>query len=190
MSRAYRISVRESLRKMIKGTDHVSSELELLQILPKENMASLLVGELEQRGFRREGNVLVREDDGGTVTIDPSSGSIKVATEICEEIELENTSQGWADEDFGRRGRAEAEESLRKRAQKDLARQADGKEQRLTEKATAQLEGVLRDLQTELDEVVNRVTAEALKQKAAQIGEIKQVTEDLENGSMTIVVDV
>jgi hypothetical protein len=37
---------------------------------------------------------------------------------------------------------------------------------------------------------MNRVTAEALKQRAAQIGRIRQITEDPEQGSMTIVLEV
>jgi hypothetical protein len=52
------------------------------------------------------------------------------------------------------------------------------------------LEGHLSDLQKELNEAVNRVTAEALKQKAAQIGQIKEVTEDPQSGSLTIKLEV
>jgi hypothetical protein len=45
-------------------------------------------------------------------------------------------------------------------------------------------------LKKELNGAINRVTAEALKQKAAQIGQIKEVTEDPESGSLTIKVEV
>jgi hypothetical protein len=38
--------------------------------------------------------------------------------------------------------------------------------------------------------VVNRVTAEALKRKAASLGQIKEMTEDPQAGSLTIVVEV
>ena len=37
---------------------------------------------------------------------------------------------------------------------------------------------------------MNRVTAEALKIKAAPMGQIKEITEDEEAGSLTIVVEV
>jgi len=43
---------------------------------------------------------------------------------------------------------------------------------------TDQLEAQLGGLRAELDQAVNRVTAEALKRKAAQLGQIKQITED------------
>ena len=55
---------------------------------------------------------------------------------------------------------------------------------------TDQLEAQLGDLRQELDQAVNRVTAEALKRKAAQLGQIKEITEDPQAGSLTIVVEV
>ena len=50
--------------------------------------------------------------------------------------------------------------------------------------------GEVHRLQKELDQAVNRVTAEALKRKAAQMGQIKEMTEDPQAGSLTIVVEV
>ena len=47
MSRAYRIKVSESLNRVIRASDHVSTQLELLEILPQETMAALLEKELE-----------------------------------------------------------------------------------------------------------------------------------------------
>ncbi len=55
---------------------------------------------------------------------------------------------------------------------------------------TDRLEGKLCDLRSELDQVANRVTAEALKIKAARLGQIKQMTEDAQSGSLTIVLEV
>jgi hypothetical protein len=49
---------------------------------------------------------------------------------------------------------------------------------------------VLAGLRQELDEAVNRATGEALKQKAGQLGQIKEMTEDPQTGSLTIVVEV
>ena len=37
---------------------------------------------------------------------------------------------------------------------------------------------------------MNHVTREALKQKAAQLGQIKEMTEDPQSGSLTIKVEV
>ena len=42
MSRAYRIRVQESLRRRIAAEDAVTTQLELLEVLPPEQMADLL----------------------------------------------------------------------------------------------------------------------------------------------------
>lgn len=190
MSRAYKISVSESLRQIVKGKDDVSTRLELLELLPCDQMAAIMTSDLLEQGFQREGEVLVRRQDGVTISIHPESGEVKVSSELSEEVDLQKEEVGYGDADSGRSGRRKAEEQLRKQAREDLQQQADTAADKLTQKATQQLEDVLRDLQGELDGVVNRVTAQALKKKAAQIGEIKSLTEDPESGSMTIVLEV
>ena len=54
MSRAYRIKVRESLRRTIRAHDRVSTQLELLEVLPPEQMAQLLTEELKGRVYYEE----------------------------------------------------------------------------------------------------------------------------------------
>ncbi|MGL4549982.1 MAG: hypothetical protein ACRC33_02245, partial [Gemmataceae bacterium] len=54
MSRSYRISVRECVNRVIKAEDRISTQLEVLEVLPPEQMAGLLAGELEKEGYRRE----------------------------------------------------------------------------------------------------------------------------------------
>ncbi len=81
-------------------------------------------------------------------------------------------------------------ESLREELQRDLQKKAADKETGLQTKVTDRLEAQLGGLRQELDQAVNRVTAEALKRKAAQLGQIKEITEDPQAGSLTIVVEV
>jgi hypothetical protein len=190
MSRAYRIKVKESLTKVIRASDHVSTQLELLEILPPEQMAELLAEELRGRGFRPEGRLLVREDKGVTIQIDPQTATVRVRAESQERLDLEAEIHAVVDMDEGK----PATEKTRQRAQvelhKDLQKQADEKVAALRQQVTDELEGRLADLRKELDRVVNRVTAEALKRKAAQLGQIKEMTEDPQSGSLTIVVEV
>jgi len=79
---------------------------------------------------------------------------------------------------------------LRQELQRDLEKKVGDKTSGLQSKVTDRLEGQLGDLRQDLDKVVNRVTAEALKRKAASLGQIKEITEDPQSGSMTIVVEV
>ncbi len=189
MSRAYRIKVRESLDRTLRAEDSVSTRLEILEVLPPEQMADLLAAELEATGYRREGNVLTRKQDGVVIAVDPSTGEVTVRAEACEEIHVEGDKEGRAYDDAGPGAKA-LREKLRQDLQGDLARQANARETALQGEVTDHLEGQLIDLSRELDGAVNRATAEALKIKAAQLGQIKEISEDKEAGSLTIVVEV
>lgn len=189
MSRAYRIKVSESLRKIIKGEDGVSTQLEILHILPHEQMAELLADELRRRGFAEKDGQLCREQAGVVISIDPAEGTVAVGISAKEELELEAELVGWA-ADRGGKNEQQARESLQKQLKDQLSREADRQQEKLQSKLTDRLAAHLEDLRTELNEVSTRVTAAALKRKAAQMGQIKQVTEDPQTGSMTIVLEV
>lgn len=189
MSRAYRITVRESLQKDLSASDEVCSNLEILEILPQEQMADLLRGELQGRGFEDVGGKLVRTENGVTVTVDPKSGDVGVKAEAADSIELKAERDDWGYDDAG-----PGEEMIRRRAQEhlklDLERRASQQQAQLQSEATEKLEGAMEDVRKELGQAINRVTAEALKKKAASIGQIKQMTEDPASGSLTITVEV
>jgi hypothetical protein len=189
MSRAYRIRVRESVTRVVKAHDRISTQLEVLEILPSGQMGELLAQELEKRGFERQGAVLVREQDGVRVTVDPATGTVTVHAEGAEEVELEAEREGRSYDDAGPHA-AQVKKELQAQARKELEAHAQRETARLQGQVTDRLEGQLADLRRELDQAVNRVTAEALKRKAAQMGQIKELTEDPQSGSLTIVVEV
>ncbi len=82
------------------------------------------------------------------------------------------------------------EKELREQLVQSLEKQAQRQAADLQTQVTDRLERELRDLRPELDQAANRVTGAALKQKAAQLGQIKEMTEDPQTGSLTIVVEV
>ena len=189
MSRAYRIRVSESLSRTLRAEDSVCTQLELLEVLPAEQMAELLRQELERRGFRNEDGHLVRQDDGVTTAIDPQTGSVTVSAGSERELELHGQREGLSYDDFGP-GEKSLRRNLQQQLQQELEKQAEHEQDKLQQQATGRLEGHLADLQKELNQAVNRVTAEALKRKAAQLGQIKELTEDPQSGSLTIKVEV
>lgn len=189
MSRSYRIRVRETLRRMLRAADHVSSQLELLEILPPEQMGELLGKELEARGFARQGKRAVRQDKDVTVTVDLATGDVTVRAEVERKVKLASEQQGAVYDDVGP-NRQQAVNRLRGQLRQTLEKRADEQQANLQKQVTDRLEGELVDLKQELDTAVNRATAAALKLKAAQMGQIKQMTEDPASGSLTIVVEV
>jgi hypothetical protein len=189
MSRAYRISVSESQNRVVRAEDHVSTHLELIEVLPCDQMSALLAEELKKQGFEEKDGQLVRKDEEVNIAVNPDTGEVTVSSQGSQKVKLSTTRDGRSYDQAGTNAKAVKEE-LKKEAQKDLDRQADQKTADLQTKVTDRLEGHLGDVRAELDQVVNRVTAAALKQKAAQLGQIKEITEDAQSGSLTIVVEV
>jgi len=189
MSRAYRISVKESVRRVVRAEDHVRSQLEMLDILPPAQMADLLAAELIRQGFERDGDTVVRAAGDIQITVDLKSGTVTVQSVSEDEIEVSGERAAASDHRSGPHAKA-IRENLQKGLIKDLEKNVSEHEKALQKQVTDKLEGQLADLRKELDQAANRATAEALKQKAAQIGQIKELTEDPESGSLTIVVEV
>jgi hypothetical protein len=190
MSRAYRITVKESDTRHLKAGDEIATQLEILEILPPEDMAALLKEELKKRGFEEQDDgTLIRKDGEVTVTVDPCSGEVSVKAETAETVSREAKREATGFNDIGPN-----ESSLRDRVKEQLKQDLDkGFEQeqnRLQGKATEELEQHLQELQPEISAVVNQVTRDALKQKAQQMGTVKEVSEDAESGSLTIKVEV
>ena len=185
MSRAYRISVKESLSRHVEVEDGVCSSLELLPILSRERMGELLAAELEQRGFKRDGKTAQRKDGDVVVEVNVETGDVSVTAEGHTQVNLETERTAVVDNTLA----GDRERHLRDAAKQSLEREAKAEEEALRRKVTEQLEGKLRDLKDELDGAVNRVTGTALKQRAAELGQVEEIHEEA-NGSITIKVRV
>lgn len=186
MSRAYRIRLSESLRRHVKVDDGIQSSLELLDVLPREQMAELLKRELEAAGFEEREGILVRVEDGIEVRVDPEEGTVTVSASTEQDVEVEVTRDIRTYAENDNRTREQARATIRA----ELEGQVDEKQKQLQAEVTEKLEGKLGDLRTELDRITNRVTGEALKRKAASLGEIQEISEDPQSGSLTIRVKI
>src|SRR5205085_12408296 len=142
-----------------------------------DQMSALLAEELEKQGFELKDGQLVRKDKEVNITVNPDTGEVTVSAAAEKKVQLAATREGRSYDESGPNAKR-VREDLKKDAQKELDRQADAKTSDLQTKVTDRLERHLGDVREELDQVVNRVTAEALKRKAAQLGQIKEITED------------
>jgi hypothetical protein len=190
MSRAYRITVKESLTRELKGSDEIATKLEVLEILPPEQMAGLLAEELKKRGFEeQEDGTLIRTDGKVTVCIEPCTGEVTVRSESGETVTLEAKRDATGYDDIGP-GEKGIRERVREQIKQDLEKKAERETERLQTQATRGLEQKLEELQPELGAVINKITREALKHKAQQMGSVKEISEDEETGNLTIKVEV
>src|SRR4051794_21770220 len=125
MSRAYRITVAESLARHVQVEDGVCSNLELLPVLEKDRMGELLAEELEQKGFERKGDKAVRkEKDGITVTVDVKTGEVSVTAEGHVDLKLETKRTAVVETPQS----PDREKTLRAAAQEQLNREASAEE--------------------------------------------------------------
>ena len=111
-----------------------------------------------------------------------------VAAEASEQTTIEAERSDHAYDEAGPHEKV-VRENLKKQLEKDIERKVGEKTASLQTKVTDRLEGELDDVRQELDQVVHRVTVEGWS-KAAQMGQIKEMTEDPQAGSLTIVVEV
>ncbi len=185
MSRAYRINVSQTIRRHVQIDDGICAPLELLQVLPVDRMQALLARELKKRGFTLEGKKARREEgDGIVIEIDLEAGEIALRVEQDEEVKVTSSASAIPDRKKKDLGRSK----LKEQADKQATEKAKQIQERLRRKATERLEGKLQDLRGEIDDAINRVTAEALKERARKLGEIEEMKEDPETGSLTIKV--
>ncbi len=185
MSRAYQIRVSESRVDTVHVEDGVCAPLELLDILPKEQMAELLAAELEKQGFEREGDIMRKVEDDVVIEVDLKEGTVAAKISVEKEVEVSATRTRLVEQESATAAKKRLEDTV----QKALDKGVEAEKSKLSEEAADKLERQLVDVRAELDQVVNTVTAEALKAKAASMGEIEEITQD-ENGSMTIKVRV
>lgn len=190
MSRAYRITVKESDTRHLKAGDEISTQLEILEILPPEDMATLLKNELKNRGFEeQEDGTMSRQDGDVTVTVDPCSGEVTVKAHSEETINQEARREATGFNDVGP-NEGSLRERVREQLKQDLDKKFEQEQTRLQTQATEQLEKHLQEIQPEISQIVNQVTRDALKQKAQQMGTVKEISEDAESGSLTIKLEV
>jgi DNA anti-recombination protein RmuC len=190
MSRSFRIKVRETLRRVIRASDHVSSQVELLEILPPEQMGELLAKELVARGFVRDGDRVVRKSKGVTIAVEREQGTVTVQTESQQNVDWSSEKEGRVDEDVRGPHAQQVLQELRGQLKESLEKDAARRQNELQKQVSDKLEGALANVRQELDQAVNRATAAALKVKASQMGQIKSLSEDAASGSLTIVVEV
>jgi hypothetical protein len=185
VSRAYRVSVRGSVHRVVHVEDGVCTSLEMLPILPKERTSEILAAELAKRGFARDGATARRvEDDGVVVEVDLTTGAVSVKAEATADINIDRERTERIYEERLEQGRAAAQE----RVEREAEREAKDAEEKARSDVSGRLEKRLGDLRRELDAITNRVTADSLKEKARQLGEIEQMHEDKDSGELTIKV--
>jgi len=184
MSRAYRIRVAESLTRHIEVSDGIVAGVHLLDLLPRERMVALLAEELVRAGFVLDGDHATRTTDGIEVSVDLKAGQLSVRAVETDTIEVEGELEARVEEEV----LEGAEDRIRAELRASLDQQIDAERTRRRQALTRRLEQALVELKPELDRITNRAHVRALHEKAAQMGQVVESTEDPETGAVTVRV--
>ena len=186
MSRIYRIALTESTRRHVRVEDGVRTHLQILDVLPRPQLADLLRKALIEKGFEAdpEGDLVRVEADGIEVRVDCATGQVDLTLATDAELERKITREVALDTDWGEEGKTRARAAIRQGLEQEIDDEAEAMRDTLTKR----LEGRLGDLRVELDKITNRVIADGLKIRAGQLGQIVEVDDRLEEGSITIKV--
>ncbi len=193
MSRAYRVRqrvrVQERLCRDVAAHDAITTQLEILEILPNHQMAELLRLALRERGYievTSPAGQLLRREQELTICVVPETGEVSIQLEATEAIAVEGSKESTIDRNPTEQDR----EQLRSLLREELEAKVEEAAHSMRQQVSKELEATLTPIAEELEQVVNRVTAEALKAKARQLGEIKEISEDPEAGALTIKVEI
>jgi len=189
MSRAYRIQVKESETRNVKTDDEICTQLEILEILPPEDMEVLLKEELKKKGFTEQpdGSMVRNEEDGTTIVVEPC-GEVRIKVEKTEQISKEADKEGRGWDDMGPDQKS-MRQTISEELKKKIDKQFEEDRKRMQEEVSKKLEQKIQEIQPELGQVINQLTKEALKQKAHKMGTITEISEN-EAGDMTIKLEV
>lgn len=191
MSYPYRVSVSRTVKETVTEKDQSRNKVDLTPILETGRMRDLLVEALERRGFeKRSDGTLVRTRDGVTETFDPKSMEVTASAEASGDIKKEKTVEARGDSwrrEEAERSRAHVEAEVGRRLERELAvteAERQEKQRELAAEAAKRLQESEKRRMQDLNEATLDVYAEALKEKARTLGEVKEVTENrTDNGA-------
>lgn len=186
MSRAYRIRVAESLRRTRTVEDHVESRLGVLAILPPDRMGELVGAALAERGFTVAGGKAVLRDGAIEIEVDLATMNVVARVQGESSVDLHTEAEGSS----YRENDAEATRQVREQARARLEGMAAAKDEEVRKVLSAELEGALVKVQPVLDAAVDAALRAALRERAAQMGEVQEVHENAATGEMTIRIKV
>ena len=185
MSFPYRVTVTRTVQESVSEKDQSKNKVDLTPILESGRMRDLLVEALERRGFvKQEDGTLVRTKDGVKETFDPKTMEVTATSEVSGDIKKEKTVEARGDSwrrEEAERSRQHVEAEVGKRLERELAvtdAERQEKQRELAAEAAKRLQESEKRRMQDLNEATLDVYAEALKEKARTLGEVKEVHEN------------
>lgn len=171
MSRGYRIQMRAPVTTRhgaVQASDGLRMDVDLLPILDVAQMKALLADVLAQAGWHKKGDTLETEIDGARVRL--KGDHLSITVEAGHKVRGQGTSAKAAETQMRVRrdaAKASLDEALRRKV--------------------AKVEAALCEA---LEPAVQAVYVEALKRKAAMMGEITSIDERRDGDQVELTIKV
>lgn len=191
----YYAEIKESVTATHKADDRIEHRIELTPVLDEASMRELLKRALEAAGFEEatgveeeQGQMTATGEDGERIAVDLDA--MTITTTLERERHSETVVVG--------RGHAESQGEATLDAKQHLAHELERAEQRiggqarrLQKEVTLTLEAGEARRGREMNEVLQEVYAEALKRKAAELGDVMEIHEGkTQDGQYELVIKV
>ncbi|MCC7490787.1 MAG: hypothetical protein IT204_00480 [Fimbriimonadaceae bacterium] len=200
MSRPYRIVVKQVLEQEVTAADRTTSRLKLDPVLPEERLDEVLVAVLRRRGWQEvEPGVYEQPSDDATQTVcDVAAREVTTTLELRQTVrdeaqrELRGDTWNWRQmRELTEQEMAELRAAEEARLAAELATdRVSAAERGLRQAASERLAAGATQRRAELNRIVLEVVGEALKEKAAELGQVDRIDErwDGEAYELTIAV--
>lgn len=185
MSSPYRIKLKESVTETVRDSDKTTQKINLENIVSEDDMRSLLKENLKKEGFKEtSGNKLVKKRETGEVqTVDLANLEVTTELEVHKQVKVERevTVKG---RDADRMSRTEKRD-FDKKAKSDLLGKLEKEAKTEARKQQAALAKLIADTlakseeerRTELNRAVKETYKDAIKKKAASMGNVTSIEE-------------
>jgi replicative DNA helicase len=192
MSQLYHVELKGSVTETIHLHDEIVHQLDLSHILGEDDMKSLLRKQLEANDFQKDEEEDVWRksmEDGVEVVFNLEDMQVSARLEEAQDVEKDVSAVGSAWDHKGQAKKA-AEQELehqKDRARQEIQRQSNEQQRELSQ----QLEAGEEERMLEINQMLQEVYAEALKEKAQSMGDVMEVHEGTSaNGDYELVIKI
>ncbi len=190
MSQSYRVKVKESVTETIQNELKSKRKINMLPLMPAEQMGQMLGNKLLQKGWAQDEDCVTTVLDGFELKFNPKTQTLDIVLIQVEEVVREvdgliDVYDGNYDE---ARANSIASDVAKSNLRGEIRSYQQKKQRALQDQWKEQMPEVHKKVEELLEDALLSTHQEALRQKASGLGEVVSEVED--NGDLVIRVKV
>ncbi|MBI2301476.1 MAG: hypothetical protein HYU66_21430 [Armatimonadetes bacterium] len=200
MSRPYRIVVQKVVESEVTAEDRSTLRLQVDPVLGEGETDALLEGVLARRGWERAGDGVWRKErgEGETMTLDVAKREVTTTLELRRKVEQQVRRELRGDTWNWRQMREMTAQELaevRRQEEERLTAEVSGRqvaraEEELQSEVGRRLAEGAPERRQEVNRIVVETVAEALRQKARELGNVDRVDEAWDGDEYELTISI